>query len=121
MFDEDDMSSVFQALASGSRRLMLDRVMAAPGITVGELAKGFDVSRVAVMKHLRVLESADLIVSRKTGRIRKLYFNAVPIQLIYERWSSDYSSYWSAQLTTIKSAAERQADGSKNSGEKKND
>lgn len=100
------MDAVFQALANASRRHMLDCVKASPGLTVGELAAQFDVSRIAVMKHLRVLEDARLVVSQKDGRTRRLYFNAVPIQLIHERWTTEYSAYWSGGLTRLKYAAE---------------
>lgn len=118
MLADNDMSAVFHALASEVRRSMLDKLKAAPGITVGELAKEFDVSRIAVMKNLRVLEDADLVVSRKVGRTRKLYFNAVPIQLIHDRWTTEYSAFWSGQVTRIKFAAEqRTADDKKRTGE----
>lgn len=109
MTNDDQMDAVFQALAHESRRRILDHVKECPGIAVGVLAREFDVSRVAVMKHLRVLEEADLIVSEKDGRTRRLYFNAVPIQLIHERWSSEYSAYWSGNLTRIKYLAEIRA------------
>ena len=89
---------------------MLDIVRDTPGITVGALATRFDVSRIAVMKHLAVLEQAELIISEKSGRTRKLYFNAVPIQLIHERWTTDYSAYWAGQLTRIKYLAESDQD-----------
>ncbi len=122
MLADEDMSAVFHALASKVRRRMLDDVKATPGISVGELARGFDVSRIAVMKNLRVLEEADLVISRKVGRTRKLYFNAVPIQMIHDRWSTEYSAYWSSQVTQLKYAAEqRVADGKNNAGRKKND
>jgi len=100
------MDAVFQALAQTSRRRMLDIVKQQPGIGVGALASDFDVSRIAVMKHLAVLEQAGLIVSEKHGRVRKLYFNAAPIQMIHERWTSEYSAYWAGQLTRIKYIAE---------------
>ena len=100
------MDAIFQALANESRRRVLDIIKASPGITVGKLAAEFDVSRVAVMKHLRVLEDANLLVSEKDGRSRRLYFNAVPIQLIYDRWTTEYSAYWSGALTRLKYAAE---------------
>ncbi|MGB5738561.1 MAG: hypothetical protein WBM54_04390, partial [Woeseia sp.] len=78
-------------------------------IGVGALASEFDVSRIAVMKHLGVLEQAGLLVSEKDGRTRRLYFNAVPIQMIHERWTTDYSAYWSGNLTRIKYLAEIRA------------
>ena len=101
------MDAVFQALSNASRRRMLDVVKDQPGIAVGVLASEFDVSRVAVMKHLAVLEEADLVVSEKDGRTRRLYFNAVPIQMIHERWTTEYSAYWAGQLTRMKYIAER--------------
>ena len=88
---------------------MLDRLKERPGLGVGELAGGFDVSRIAVMKHLRVLEEAGLVVSQKDGRTRRLYFNAVPIQMIHDRWTSEFSAYWSGEVTQLKYRAEHRA------------
>ena len=106
MFEDSYMDAVLQALGNESRRRMLDIVRDRPGIAVGALAREFDVSRIAVMKHLAVLEDANLIVSEKEGRLRKLYFNAVPIQMIHERWTTEYSAYWAGQVTRIKYLAE---------------
>ncbi len=109
MMNDRDMDAVFQALANESRRRMMDIVKDEPGIGVGALAGEFDVSRIAVMKHLAVLEEAGLVVSEKDGRMRKLYFNAAPIQMIHERWTTDYSAYWAGRLTRIKYLAETRA------------
>ena len=109
MFDDPQMDAVFQALANENRRRMLDIVKERPGIGVGVLASDFDVSRIAVMKHIGVLENAGLLVSEKDGRVRRLYFNAVPIQMIHERWTTEYSAYWSGNLTRIKYLAETRA------------
>lgn len=106
MITYDDMDAVFHALAHSARRAMLDHVREKPGLTVGELASKFDVSRIAVMNHLAVLEKADLIISEKDGRARRLYFNALPIQDIYERWTDTYSAHWAERASTIKYAAE---------------
>ena len=106
MLADRDMNAVFQALANESRRRMLDIVKEEPGIGVGALASEFDVSRIAVMKHLAVLEEASLIVSEKDGRTRRLYFNAAPIQMIHDRWTTEYSAYWAGQVTRIKYLAE---------------
>ncbi len=106
MINTKDMDAVFQALAHESRRRMLDIVKEEPGIGVGALASEFDVSRIAVMKHLTVLEDANLIISEKDGRTRKLYFNAAPIQMIHERWTTQYSAYWAGQMTRLKYLAE---------------
>ena len=109
MLNDRDMDAVFQALSNESRRRMLDIVKEEPGIGVGALAGDFDVSRIAVMKHLAVLEDAGLIISEKDGRTRRLYFNAAPIQMIHDRWTSEYSAYWAGQMTRIKYLAEARA------------
>ena len=98
----DSMDKVFQALSSRVRRRMLDIVRDDPGCPVAEVCRHFDVSRIAVMKHLNVLEAAGLLISEKKGRRRCLYFNAVPIQMIYERWTSEYSALWAGKLTSLK-------------------
>lgn len=98
----DEMDAVFQALAHPDRRRILDLVKRQPGCTVGEVWEYFEVSHVAVLKNIGVLEAAGLLHSEKQGRERKLYFNSVPIQMIHERWSTDYSRLWASQLTRIK-------------------
>lgn len=103
---EDSMDAVFQALAHPTRRAMLDRLRAEPGSSVGALCEPFDMSRVGAMKHLRVLEEAGLVVSQTAGRQRLLYVNAIPIQMIYDRWISDWSSLWASEITAIKNRAE---------------
>ena len=109
MLTTDQMDAVFQALAHAHRRRILDLVMSKPGIAVGELAKRFDTSRIAVMNHLAILERAGLIVSQKDGRSRRLHLNAVPIQMIHERWTTDFSAQWAGHLTGLKYAAEAKA------------
>ena len=116
MLSEHEMDSVLQALGNESRRRMLDIVKTKPGIAVGALAGEFDVSRIAVMKHLAVLEGANLIVSEKEGRLRKLYINAVPIQMLHERWTTEYSAYWASHVTRIKYVAEARLQGDDNGG-----
>lgn len=106
MMNDADMDAVFQALAQECRRRMLDIVKHEPGIGVGALAASFDVSRIAVMKHLAVLEEAGLLISEKDGRTRRLYFNAAPIQMIHDRWTTEYSAYWAGEMTRIKYLAE---------------
>lgn len=78
----------------------------AKGPNVGEILKYFDVSRIAVMKHLNVLENAGLLISEKQGRTRRLYFNAMPIQMIYERWTTEFSALGAERLTEFKRRAE---------------
>jgi DNA-binding transcriptional ArsR family regulator len=100
------MDKLFHALASAPRREILDIVRAAPGCSVVHVCKHFDVSRIAVMKHINVLEQANLVISEKAGRTRQLYFNVAPIQMIYDRWTDEYSQYWAGQMTGIKYRAE---------------
>lgn len=102
----ESMDSVFAALAHPSRRQILDIVRENGGCTVKDVAAHFVVSRIAVMKHLRVLEEAGLLISEKEGRTRRLYFNAIPIQMIYDRWTSEYSAYWASKLTGLKYSIE---------------
>lgn len=102
----DKMDAVFQALAHQARRRMLDIVKAQPGCRVGDVAERFEMSRIGVMKHLAVLEEAGLITSRKEGRQRRLYLNAAPIQLIYDRWTTEYSAFWAGRVADIKYRAE---------------
>lgn len=100
------MDVIFQALGHAARRRMLDVINASPGCSVNDVAAHFEISRIAVMKHLRVLEQAGLVHSEKTGRTRRLYFNAAPIQMIYDRWTTQYSRYWASRMTRIKYAVE---------------
>jgi DNA-binding transcriptional ArsR family regulator len=116
---KQNMDAVFHALAHESRRRILDIVKDRPGIAVGALAAHFDVSRIAVMKHLAILDQASLIVSEKQGRSRQLYFNAAPIQMIHERWTSEYSAYWAGKITRIKYLAEARATETETAREKK--
>lgn len=102
----DPMDKVFQALASASRREILDIVRDKPGCSVMHVCRHFDVSRIAVMKHINVLEEAGLLISEKQGRTRRLYFNAIPIQTIYERWTTEFSAVWAGRLTEFKRRAE---------------
>lgn len=107
MYTYNDMDAVFQALAHETRRTILDIVKAKPGCNVGELAREFDVSRIAIMNHLTVLEKAGLILSEKQGRSRCLYINLAPLQMIYDRWTDKYSAFWNSQMKDIKYAAEK--------------
>ncbi|MDX2207137.1 MAG: helix-turn-helix transcriptional regulator [Gemmatimonadales bacterium] len=104
----DDMAAVFDALGHPTRRRILDLLRLTPGLSVGELADEFDVGRVAVMHHLRQLETSGLVISLKEGRIRRLYHNPVPIQLIHDRWTSEYAGFWSSKLADVKYAVEQQ-------------
>ena len=103
----ESMNDLFHALASDTRREMLDIIKDRPGCSVRDVCQYFDVSRIAVMKHLNVLEKANLVISDKVGRTRQLYFNAAPIQMIYERWTTEYSAMWAGRLTEFKRQVEK--------------
>lgn len=113
----ESMDAVFLALANSSRRRILDIVKAMPGCSVNDVCKYFDMSRIGVMKHLRVLEEVELLTSQKVGRTRELYFNAVPIQLIYDRWTTEYAALWASHAVDLKVRAEATA--SQKEGERK--
>ncbi|HEY2628104.1 MAG TPA: helix-turn-helix transcriptional regulator [Usitatibacter sp.] len=96
------MDAVFAALASTSRRRVLDILKKEPGCNVNRVCEFFEIGRIAVMKHLDVLEDANLVVSEKVGRERLLYFNPVPIHMIYDRWTTEFSAYWAGGLARMK-------------------
>ena len=98
---------VFHALASRVRRLIMDVVKQLPGCCVNDICAHFEMSRIGVMKHLKILVESKLILSRKSGRTRELFFNAAPIQLIYDRWTDDYSAFWITQAIDLKYQAEQ--------------
>ena len=100
--DPTSTDSLFAALAHQHRRKILDLVANMPGCSLGDIAKYFDITRIAVMKHLNVLEDAGLIISRKAGRRRELFFNAAPIQMIHDRWTTEYSRFWAEQALDVK-------------------
>lgn len=104
--DDDAQDRLFGALAHRTRREILDVLKAAPGCNVNHVASFFGISRIAVMKHLRVLEEAGLVVSRKEGRDRVLHFNPVPIQEIHDRWTTEFSRRWAEKLSRIKHRVE---------------
>jgi uncharacterized protein YndB with AHSA1/START domain/DNA-binding transcriptional ArsR family regulator len=99
---------VFRALADSSRRAILDFVKARPGITVGELADEFEFTRYALMKHVRSLEAANLLVFLREGKKKRLYLNGIPLQRVYDRWMSQYSGYWARHLTELQDQLERE-------------
>ena len=96
------MDRVFQALSHCHRRRILDLLRIRPGRSVNEVCEHFETSRIAVMKHLRVLEEAGLLTSEKSGRVRRMFLNAMPIQLIHDRWTDEYSGFWAGRLADLK-------------------
>jgi DNA-binding transcriptional ArsR family regulator len=105
---EPDLEPVWRALSNPIRRRMLDVLREGPR-TTGALADGFpDLSRFAVMQHLRVLEEGGLVVHRRRGRQRFNYLNPVPIQQIFNRWVSRYQGPWLESLVALKDQLERE-------------
>lgn len=96
------MDSVFHALADATRRKILDLVKAKPGMNVNELSSHFEMTRIGVLKHLKVLEDAELVLSERDGRNRRLHLNAVPIKMVHDRWTTEYSAHWAGRLTRLK-------------------
>ena len=101
-----DVDAVFKALADPTRRDLLDALHAQDGQTLTALEERVPMTRFGVMKHLKVLEEAGLVVSRKRGREKLHFLNPVPIRLIHDRWVSKYAEPWAAALTELKSELE---------------
>ena len=99
MIDDD---RVFKALADPTRRFLLDRLFKRDGRTLTELESELEMTRFGVMKHLRVLEDAGLVVTRKVGREKLHFLNAVPIRLIHNRWIDKFTERRVAALTDLK-------------------
>jgi uncharacterized protein YndB with AHSA1/START domain/DNA-binding transcriptional ArsR family regulator len=101
------MESVFRALADPTRRALLDALFEQDGQTLLALTAPHDMTRIAVAKHLRLLEEAGLVVSRRRGREKLHYLNTVPIRLIHDRWVSKYTEPWAAGLARLKAELEQ--------------
>jgi hypothetical protein len=85
---------------------MLDLARAQPGLTVAALAAHFRMSSVGVLKHVKILEAVGLLIARKHGRERRLFFNLMPIQAVYDHWTDEYSRFWGGHLADLKSRLE---------------
>jgi uncharacterized protein YndB with AHSA1/START domain/DNA-binding transcriptional ArsR family regulator len=96
------MDAVFRAIADPSRRSLLDELFKQDGQTLRALERRLPMTRFGVMKHLRVLEEAGLIVTRRRGREKLHFLNPVPIRLIHDRWVSKYAEPWVATLSDLK-------------------
>jgi uncharacterized protein YndB with AHSA1/START domain/DNA-binding transcriptional ArsR family regulator len=101
------VDDVFKALADPTRRSLLDELYRADGQTLSALVAKFELTRFGVMKHLNVLEEAGLVVTRKRGREKLHFLNAVPIRLIHDRWVSKYAEPWAAALSELKTDLEK--------------
>jgi DNA-binding transcriptional ArsR family regulator len=101
-----DDGPVFKALADPTRRHLLDRLFERDGRTLTELEEDLDMTRFGVMKHLRVLEEAGLVVTRRQGREKHHFLNPVPIRLIHDRWIDKYTERHVAALSDLKTELE---------------
>jgi len=99
--------SVFRALADPTRRHLLDRLFERDGRTLTDLERDVDMTRFGVMKHLRVLEDAGLVVTRKAGREKLHFLNPVPIRLIHDRWIDKYTERRVTALVDLKNELEQ--------------
>ena len=101
---------MFKALADTTRRHLLDRLFERDGRTLTELESELEMTRFGVMKHLRVLEEAGLVVTRRAGREKLHYLNPVPIRLIHDRWIDKYTERHVAALVDLKNELESDHD-----------
>ncbi len=104
---DDDL--VFKALADPTRRLLLDRLSERDGRTLTELESEVDMTRFGVMKHLRLLEDAGLVVTRKSGREKLHFLNPVPIRQIHDRWIDKFTERQVTALVDLKAELENKA------------
>jgi DNA-binding transcriptional ArsR family regulator len=102
------MDEVFKALGDPTRRDLLDQLFKQDGQTLSALEGRLPMSRFGVMKHLKVLEEANLVVTRRRGREKLHFLNPVPIRLVYERWVSKYAEPWAKTLTGLKNELEEE-------------
>jgi DNA-binding transcriptional ArsR family regulator len=104
--DMEDDDLVFKALADPTRRHLLDRLQERDGRTLTELESELEMTRFGVMKHLRVLEDAGLVVTRREGREKHHFLNPVPIRLIHDRWIDKYTERHVSALADLKQRLE---------------
>src|ERR671918_1315854 len=101
------MDVVFKALADPTRRSLLDALFERDGQTLGELERRLPMTRFGVSKHLKVLERAGLVATRRRGREKLHFLNPVPIQLVHDRWVSKYAEPWAEALSGLKQRLEK--------------
>ena len=105
----NDDDRVFKALADPTRRFLLDQLFTRDGRTLTELEAGLEMTRFGVMKHLRVLEDAGLLVTRRSGREKLHFLNPVPIRLVHDRWIDKYTERRVSALVDLKNELEERA------------
>jgi uncharacterized protein YndB with AHSA1/START domain/DNA-binding transcriptional ArsR family regulator len=103
----DPVDEVFRALADPTRRSLLDELFREDGQTLSQLEERFEMTRFGVMKHLKQLEEAGLVVTRRRGREKLHFLNPVPIRLVHDRWVSKYAEPWAATLSDLKHELEK--------------
>lgn len=108
-YESVDDDRVFKALADSTRRRLLDRLFERDGRTLSELELEADMTRFGVMKHLRVLEEAGLVVTRRKGRAKLHFLNPVPIRLVHDRWIDKYTEHRVSALADLKNDLETTA------------
>ena len=101
------VDDVFRALADPTRRALLDELFREDGQTLGALEARFAMTRFGVMKHLRQLEAAGLVVTRRRGREKLHFLNPVPIRLVHDRWFTKFAAPWVAGLSDPENDLER--------------
>ena len=104
----DDDDRVFKALADPTRRFLLDVLFAQDGRTLTDLEAGLEMTRFGVMKHLKILEEAGLVVTRKEGREKLHFLNPVPIRLVHDRWIDKYRERQVSALADLKAELEEE-------------
>ena len=102
------IDDVFRALADPTRRRLLDELFEEDGQTLSALEQRLPMSRFGVAKHLKVLEGAGLVTTRKRGREKLHFLNPVPIREVHDRWVSKYAEPWASALTELKRDLERE-------------
>ena len=107
--DVSDDDLAFKALADPTRRFLLDLLFARDGRTLKELESELDMTRFGVMKHLKVLEEAGLVITQRSGREKLHFLNPVPIRLIHDRWIDKYRERQVSALADLKTEMERTA------------
>lgn len=103
---DDDLHQVFRALADPTRRFLLDVLFEQDGRTLTELESKLAMTRFGVMKHLKILEEAELVVARRSGRQKLHYLNPVPIRMVHDRWIDKYTERRVTALIDLKNQLE---------------
>lgn len=99
---KQSIDTTLSALAHPLRRQIIDYVSNNPGANNGMICEQFEVSRIAISKHIKVLDKANLLAIEESGRERLHYFNVLPIQEIYDRWTDEYSQFFAKKMMAFK-------------------